>query len=50
MRSRAKRLAVSTMMVRTPLPSIRASMAADPVRVVQCGLECGTGSPGLHRK
>jgi hypothetical protein len=30
MRSRAKRLAVSTMIVRTPLPSIRLSMAAKP--------------------
>jgi hypothetical protein len=33
MRSRANRLAVSTMIVRTPLPSIRSSMAAKPGRV-----------------
>src|SRR5262249_47339279 len=33
MRSRAKRLAVSTMMVRTPLPSIALSMAAKLGRI-----------------
>lgn len=32
-RSRAKRLAVSTITVRTPLPTIRASMSAKPGRL-----------------